>query len=271
MVRKELPIVVFDSGLGGLSVLRALRRTLPEEHFVYFGDSANAPYGSRPTEEVRDLTVQALEALDREFGCKAIVVACNTATSAAITDLRARFSDRPVIGIEPALKPAVDRHPGGQVVVMATETTLREQKFARLMQTYAARAGIVPLPCPGLMDFVERGELDSPALRQLLKSLLSDYPAPDAVVLGCTHYPFLRPVLQSLLPTQTEILDGSEGTAAHTRRRLEEAGLLREADGTEPRGSLLLKNSSPDPEKRKLAELLLSLPSDVPAEDGSPK
>ena len=256
MLRSELPILVFDSGLGGLSVLRALRKMLPQERFVYFGDSLNAPYGSRPTDEVRLLTLHALEQLELAYGCKAIVIACNTATSAAITELRARFSDRPVIGIEPALKPAVDRHPGGRVVVMATETTLREQKFARLMRTYAARAEIIPLPCPGLMEFVERGELDSAALDAHLHELLSPYPAVDAVVLGCTHYPFLRPALQKILPAQAEILDGSLGTAAQTRRRLLACELLRE-DGT---GELILKNSSPDPEKLRLSELLLSLP-----------
>lgn len=255
MDRKARPILVFDSGLGGLSVLRALRQWMPHEHFVYFGDSANAPYGSKPTEEIRRMTLDAIDALERELGCKALVVACNTATSAAITALRARYTDRPVIGIEPALKPAVLRHPGAQVIVMATETTLREQKFARLMQTYAGRAEVVPLPCPGLMEFVERGELDSPALRAQLQAFFAPYPAPAAVVLGCTHYPFLRPVLQQTLPAQTEILDGSDGTARETRRRLAEIGLLRE-DGE---GTLELRNSSPDPEKRRLAELLLSL------------
>ena len=255
MDRRELPVAVFDSGLGGLSVLRALRRVLPQERFVFFGDSANAPYGSRPTEEIRSLTLTALENMDRTYGCKAIVVACNTATSAAIQALRQRYCDRPVIGIEPALKPAADRHPGEQILVMATETTLREAKFAHLMQTYAGRAQVVPLPCPGLVEFVERGELDSPALADYLQTRLAPYPAPAALVLGCTHYPFVRPVLQRLRP-DTEILDGSDGTARETRRRLQEAGLLREAGP----GEVLLTNSSPDPAKKALAELLLSLP-----------
>lgn len=258
MDRRELPIAVFDSGLGGLSVLRALLRELPREKFVYFGDSAHAPYGSRPTAQVRRLTLRALSALDREIGCKAMVVACNTATSAAIGALRERFADRPVIGIEPALKPAVDRHPHAQVLVLATETTLREEKFARLMQAYSARAEVVPLPCPGLMDFVERGELDSPALAAYLASLLAPYPAPAAVVLGCTHYPFLRPVLRRMLPLKTEILDGSAGTARETRRRLAEEGLLREGG----EGDVQLRNSSTDPALLSLAERLLALPED---------
>ena len=256
MDRRELPVAVFDSGLGGISVLRALRAQLPRERFVYFGDSANAPYGSRPTAEVRALTLAAMERLAATPGCKAVVVACNTATSAAVTELRARFADRPVIGIEPALKPAVDRHPGGRVLVLATETTLREEKFAALMRRCADRCEILPLPCPGLMEFVERGELDTPALREYLTRLLAPCPEPDAVVLGCTHYPFLRPVLRSLLGPGPELLDGSDGTARETKRRLTESGLLRRAG----EGGVSLQNSSDDPALQALAERLLTLP-----------
>lgn len=256
MGRNELPIAVFDSGLGGLSVLRALMRRLPCERFLYYGDSANAPYGSRRTDEVRELTLRAISRISEAPGCKAIVVACNTATSAAIGELRRRYSDRPVIGIEPALKPAVDRHPGGTVLVLGTETTLREEKFAGLMRSCAGRCGVIPVPCPGLMEFVERGELDSPALRRYLKERLAPHPAPDAVVLGCTHYPFLTPVLRAVLPQGVEILDGSDGTARETARRLAEGGLLR-ASGE---GSLTLQNSSPDPALQALAERLLTLP-----------
>ena len=286
MDRSELPIAVFDSGLGGLSVLRALRRLLPRERFVYFGDSANAPYGSRPTAEVRALTLAAFDRLAAEPGCKAMVVACNTATSAAINALRRRWADRPVIGIEPALKPAVDRHPGGSVLVMATETTLREEKFAGLMRRFSDRCTIRPLPCPGLMEFVERGELDSPALENYLHSLLDPIPTPDAVVLGCTHYPFLRPVLRRVLAEKRrcaaaenggegrtacpelpdgaelhglpEILDGSDGTARETKRRLAECGLLR----TTGEGETVLLNSSPDPRLQALAARLLNLPTE---------
>ena len=256
MLNREQAIAVFDSGLGGLSVLRALRRLLPNERFVYYGDSANAPYGSRSAEEVRELTLRAFSMLSEAHDCKAFVVACNTATSAAISTLRARFSDLPVIGIEPALKPAVDRHPNGRVVVMATETTLHEEKFARLMQACTGRCEIVPLPCPGLMEFVERGELDSPALNARLRSLLAPHPTPDAVVLGCTHYPFLRPALRQVLPETTEILDGSDGTARETRRRLAALDLLRENE----EGELILLNSSDDPALRTLAQHLLDLP-----------
>ena len=161
MERTELPVAVFDSGLGGISVLRALVRRMPGEDFLYFGDSANAPYGVRPAAEVRELTQSVIARLYAR-GIKAAVIACNTATAAAIGTLRAAFSDIPVIGIEPALKPAAAQH--RHVLVLATPLTLREEKFAALMQRCAASAEILPLPCPELVEFVERGELDSPAL-----------------------------------------------------------------------------------------------------------
>ena len=166
------PIAVFDSGVGGLSVLRELVAQMPSEHFLYFGDSANAPYGTRPTAEIRSLTLAHAERLfDR--GAKALVVACNTATSAAIGELRARWPDRVIIGIEPALKLAVSRHPGGCIGVLATEATLREEKFAALLQRCAENCHILKCPCPELVEFVERGELTGPALERCLAARLA--------------------------------------------------------------------------------------------------
>ena len=258
MAPADSPVVVFDSGLGGISVLRALVRTLPEERFVYFGDSANAPYGTRPAEEIQALTLANLDRLDREYHFKAAVIACNTATSVAIGALRSRYADRPVIGIEPALKLAADRHPGGTVVVMATQTTLREEKFARLTRQYRQNCRVISLPCPELVEFVERGELDGPAVTAYLSHRLGAYLAggADAVVLGCTHFPFAAPVLRRLLPPSTELLDGSLGTAQQTRRLLEQAGLL--AAG---RGEVLFLNSCPDPALEHRACQMLEMPS----------
>lgn len=210
MERTELPIAVFDSGLGGISVLRALVQRLPGEDFLYFGDSANAPYGVRPAEEVRRLTQDVIARLyDR--GIKAAVIACNTATSAAIGPLRAAFPDIPVIGIEPALKPAVAHH--RRVLVLATPLTLREEKFAALMQQCAGCAEITPLPCPELVEFVERGELDSPALTAYLARQLGPYAGRvDAAVLGCTHFPFARRAIRAALGGAVALYDGSDGT-----------------------------------------------------------
>ena len=248
MERTELPIAVFDSGLGGISVLRALVQRLPGEDFLYFGDSANAPYGVRPAEEVRRLTQDVIARLyDR--GIKAAVIACNTATSAAIGPLRAAFPDIPVIGIEPALKPAVAHH--RRVLVLATPLTLREEKFAALMQQCAGCAEITPLPCPELVEFVERGELDSPALTAYLARQLGPYAGRvDAAVLGCTHFPFARRAIRAALGGAAALYDGSDGTARETLRQLVRRGGSR--------GIVTLENSRPS--ELPLSRRLLALP-----------
>ena len=238
MNTKEDYIGVFDSGLGGLSVLRHLRRVLPEEKFLYFGDSANAPYGTRTKEEVKNLTFAAAETLMAR-GLKALVVACNTATSAAINDLRAAYPELIVVGIEPALKLAADQFPGGTLGVMATPMTLREEKFAALMARYEGSCRVYKLPAPGLVELIEGGKADSPETEELLKGLFSQCPEPlDALVLGCTHYPFAADTLRRVLGEKVALLDGGDGTARETRRRLAAAGLLRTGVG-----EVILENS----------------------------
>ena len=231
-------IGVFDSGLGGISVLRHLVRVLPEEKFLYFGDSANAPYGTKTKEEVRALTFAAMERMMAR-GIKAFVVACNTATSAAINELRAAYPHMIIIGIEPALKLAADKFPGGALGVMATPMTLREQKFAALMARYEGSCRVYKLPAPGLVELIESGRADSPEADDLLRRLFAQCPEKlDAVVLGCTHYPFAATSLRRVLGDGVALLDGGDGTARETRRRLEAAGLLRR--GT---GELIMENS----------------------------
>ena len=254
MEARDRPIVVFDSGVGGVSVLRALVKELPRERFVYFGDSANAPYGPRTTEEIRCLTLENLRRLDAAYGFKAAVIACNTATSAAINELRAAWPERPIVGIEPALKLAADRHPGGTILVLATETTLREEKFAALTRRVQADCTVVGLPCPELVEFVERGETDSPALEAYLRTRLGPWleQKPEAVVLGCTHFPFASPALRRVVDPETELLDGSEGTARQTRRLLESAGLLSDSTGV----SVSFLSSRPGPEAVSLCRRL---------------
>lgn len=249
------PIAVFDSGLGGLSVLRELIRVLPEENFLYFGDSANAPYGSRSTQEIRDLTLHHAKTLFSR-GIKALVVACNTATSAAINDLREQYPDQIIVGIEPALKLAVSHYPAGRILVLATEATLRERKFSALMERYDAQCDICKCPCPGLVEFVERGELNGEEVEAALSNELKDCltEQPDAVVLGCTHYPFLRNAIRAVVGEKPEILDGADGTAKETKRRLSEAGLLRSGSP----GTVELTNSLSTPEILLLSEKLLS-------------
>ena len=181
-------ILVFDSGLGGLSVLRQLRRLMPQENFLYFGDSAFAPYGTRPTQQVRKLTLARIgEWMDGET--KAVVIACNTATAAAIETLRQVYPRQIIIGVEPALKLAAERFPGGRILVMGTEVTLREQKFATLMERFTPTHQIVKVPCPGLVECIEQGQLEGPAVDAVLTRCLGPHlqQPVDAVVLGCTH------------------------------------------------------------------------------------
>ena len=243
MTNKNDYIGVFDSGIGGISVLRHLRAQLPNERFLYFGDSANAPYGTRPRSEIRALTLSAAKML-MDRGCKALVVACNTATAAAIEDLRCRYPDKIIIGIEPALKIASDRFPGSAVGVMATPATLREEKFARLLSRFEDHCRVVKLPAAGLVELVEAGKGNSAEAENLLRPLLAPYKNQlSAVVLGCTHYPFAAVTISKLLGESALLLDGGPGTARETRRRLTEAGLLNDGPG-----EVIIENSASSPE-----------------------
>ena len=182
------PIAFFDSGLGGISVLRETVRLLPEENYLYYGDSLHAPYGVKSEAQIQALSLAAAEHLV-SAGAKAIVVACNTATSAAIGLLRQVYPDIPVIGTEPALKPAVEKYPGGRILVMATPMTIKQEKFQALKHQFDDRAQIIGLPCEGLMEFVERGELRGSAVEAYLTEKLAPYlrEPVDGIVLGCTR------------------------------------------------------------------------------------
>lgn len=223
---RDRPVGIFDSGVGGVSVLRELRAQLPLENVVYYGDTAHAPYGTKPPEVVMARVRQVMaELLNRNV--KAVVIACNTATSVAAATLRAEMT-LPIIGMEPALKPAHQLRHGGQVLVMATPLTLRLPKFAALMARYGE--GASPLPCPGLMELVEAGHLDDAEVTAYLTQLFAPYAhtAVDAVVLGCTHYVFLKPLLRHMLPPETAILDGNAGTIRQLQRVLTDHGSLRQ-------------------------------------------
>lgn len=253
--KMDQPIGVFDSGVGGISVLRELVALMPNEDYIYLGDSKNAPYGTKTLKEVQQMTCRDAAYLV-ERGVKALVVACNTATSAAITILRQQYQGIPVIGIEPALKPAVLSKKNPKVLVMATPMTLREEKFHNLMEQYRSKARIIPLPCPGLVEFVERGELDGPEFEAFLKELFSvhiKYPV-DCAVLGCTHYPLVRPVIQKVLGSHVAVFDGGAGTARETRRRLLEYGWLNSADRT---GTVEFENSLKSEKILELSRFLL--------------
>ena len=249
------PIGVFDSGLGGISVLREIVRLLPEEDYIYYGDSLHAPYGVKTAEKVRQLSRTVVERLLAQ-GAKAIVIACNTATSVAAAALREAFPTLPLIGTEPALKPAVERHPGGRILMMATAMTVKEEKFQRLRRQYEQEAEIIPIPCSGLMEFVEQGILRGEPVSSYLFEKLSPYlkvPV-DAVVLGCTHYAFLRGEIRKIVGRTPEILDGSYGIAMQLRRRLEAVDGLNDAGVP---GQVHFENSLDEPEILELSRALL--------------
>ena len=224
MNQRRDPIGVFDSGVGGISTLREMIRELPDERFIYYGDMAHAPYGTKSTDEVITCVQNVVKYLLRKH-IKALVIACNTATGAAAAMLRRELTI-PVVGMEPALKPASQVRKDGSVLVLATPLTLQQEKFENLMKQYGQ--GAVKVPCPGLMELVEAD--DGEGALQYLKELFSRYPADkvDAVVLGCTHYVFLKDMIRDLLPERITITDGNAGTARQLRRVLAKNELLNE-------------------------------------------
>lgn len=256
-MEKRQPIGVFDSGLGGISVLRALRALLPHENYLYFGDSAHAPYGVKSEDEIRALSFRVTEHLVAQ-GVKAVVIACNTITSAAAAALREKYDDLIIVGTEPAVKPAIAFRPQGKVLVMATTATLQGQRFHALVQRWQGEATVIPCPCPGLMEFVERGDTASPALRAYLTEKIESVKGWDAdcVVLGCTHYPFVQSMIQSLMGAKVRIFDGAPGIARQVERRLAGAHLLNDEEGP---GEILWQNSSSDARLLALGKQLLTI------------
>lgn len=241
------PVGVFDSGIGGISVLAEMVKRLPDEKYVYMADSANAPYGTKSCDCVLDISLNAAGFLAGK-GIKALVVACNTATSVAINRIRDTLSI-PVIGIEPALKPAVENRGNGAIAVMATPLTLQEEKFISLYRRYNTDAIIIPVPCPGLMELIE-SEPPLEAVKLYLEDIFDSLPPPEisSVVLGCTHYCFIRKEIAEVLPVGARIFDGNEGTVRHLARTLQSGGIL--APRAEPNRSPEVEFfSSGDPDR----------------------
>jgi glutamate racemase len=217
---------VFDSGVGGLSVLRAIRHELPEEDLLYVGDSGFAPWGDKPGSFVRDRAAAIVEFLVNE-GAKAIVVACNTATGIAVDELRARFQV-PIVAVEPAVKPAASRTRSGVVGVLATAGTLASPNVSRLVNRYGVDVRFLVQPSPGLAEQVEQGDFSSTQTRTLVEQYVRPMieQGADTLVLGCTHYPFLKDVIQSVAGAGVELIDPADAVARELRRRLEKAQLL---------------------------------------------
>ncbi len=225
-MNEKNPIGVFDSGVGGLSVLREIRRELPGEDLLYVADSGHAPYGDKPVQLIEERSVAIVEFLLRQHA-KVIVVACNTATGVAINMLRARFSV-PIVAMEPAIKPAATHTRSGVIGVLATSRTIASDNFAKLHERFGADVKILMQACPGLAEQVEAGNLSGDETRALLERYvlpLLEQQA-DTIVLGCTHYPFLAPLIREIAGATVTVIDPSAAIARELRRRLASADLV---------------------------------------------
>jgi len=219
------PIGVFDSGVGGLSVLRAMRQLMPEEPVVYFGDQGHVPYGPRPLEQVRDFS-EAITRFLLDQGVKLIVVACNTASAAALHYLRERFPDVSFVGMEPAVKPAAEHTQSGLVGVLATPATFQGALYASVLERFANGVQVLQHTCPGLVGQIESGDLDGDGTRAILEDALRPMleRGIDTVVLGCTHYPFVIPLIEQVAGENVRVIDPAPAVAKQAKRLLDAGG-----------------------------------------------
>lgn len=251
----EKAIGVFDSGLGGISVLRQLRLQMPNEHYIYYGDSAFAPYGEKSKEEITQHCFGIMDFFVKK-GVKAVVIACNTATSACVNELRKAYPDLPIIGMEPALKVVADGKKDHTIIVMATHFTLKEKKFQELMTRYSNDNTIMKLPTPKLVEIVEQNKLeDDELVNQTLHEYLDPYldGTINSIVLGCTHFVFYKDKIKRIVKDQIHVVDGNEGTARHVEKILKEKGECR----SDLDGRVDIYNSSKEPYYLELSKKLL--------------
>jgi len=223
------PIGVMDSGVGGLSVLKHLTRQLPHEHFIYFADSAHAPYGNKTATEIQQRCKIVADTLIAQ-GAKALVVACNTATAAAIGSMRQHYT-LPIIGMEPAVKPAAAASKNGIIGVLATTGTLQSAQFAALLEHYGQNVQVVTQACVGLVECIEQGQLDAPQTQALLQQYCQPLMAAgaDTIVLGCTHYPFVRQYIQDIVGSNVTLIDTGAAVAKRLQQVLEQQQMLNAA------------------------------------------
>ena len=249
------PVGIFDSGVGGLSVAVEIQRALPHEDLLYVADSGHAPYGDKPRDYI-DARATAIVTFLIGQGAKAVVVACNTATAVSVDLLRKTFSI-PIVAIEPAVKPAAAATRSRVVGVLATTQTIGSTRFERLAETFGAGVEILAQPCPGLVERVEAGALDGPETRALVEAYVRPLVArgADTLVLGCTHYPFLRPVIESVAGPGVGVIDPAAAVARELRRRLADTGLL--TLGTTPGTLRAWTTGAPDQMRRVLDVLAI--------------
>lgn len=224
---RDAPIGVFDSGVGGLTVLREIRTLLPQETLFYVADSGHVPYGEKSPEYIRE-RCRFIASFLLERGAKALVLACNTATVAGVGELRTLYPQLPIVAMEPAVKPAAAATRSGVVGVLATTGTLKSARFAALLDQFANDVRVVTQPCPGLVELIEAGDLKDPALHALLRGYVEPLLAEgcDTLILGCTHYPFLRPLLEQWLHPSISLIDTGAAVARQLQRLLASRDLL---------------------------------------------
>jgi len=227
------PIGVFDSGVGGVSVMREISSLLPSENIIYFADSANVPYGNKSPEFIAKRCHEISHFLISK-SCKIIVIACNTATASAIKSLRTAFPDTPFVGMEPAVKPATTASRVKKIGVLATVGTLKSALFAALLDKFAAGTEVIAQPAPGLVECVENGELNTDATKKLVKSFVEPLlkKEVDVIVLGCTHYPFLKSVIAEIAGPHVKLVDTGEAVARQVTRILSKSRLLADKNET---------------------------------------
>ncbi|MDD3243273.1 MAG: glutamate racemase [Eubacteriales bacterium] len=259
-ISANAPIGIFDSGVGGVSVLRYAHAQLPHENYIYYGDIANAPYGEKPLDEIQALCRAATGYLANR-GIKALLIACNTATAAAAEMLRSDGWPFPILGMEPAVKPACEELHGKTIAVMATPATLQLDKYQQLAGKYALTNHIVPLPCPGLSRLIETAGPDSAQMETYLNDLFASVSRPDGIVIGCTHYTYLTVRLRARFPS-VRIFDGAAGTARYLAELLGEQKLL---SSRSQQGQVELRSSLEDEETRLLFDKFFEM--EIPRDD----
>jgi glutamate racemase len=227
------PIGIFDSGVGGLSVLRAIREQMPAENLIYLGDQGHVPYGARPMEEIQKFSEGITRFLLYQDS-KIVVVACNTASAAALKTLREKFPEVSFVGMEPAVKPAAEATQTGKVGVLATPATFQGALYASVVERFGADVELFQHTCPGLVSQIEKGELDTQRTREILQDALLPMLAKniDTVVLGCTHYPFVIPLIEQIVGENVRVIDPAPSVAKQTQRLLEAENLLNRSDAS---------------------------------------
>jgi len=260
----ESPIGIFDSGVGGLSVLRSIREQMPEESIIYFGDQGHIPYGLRPMEQIRSFS-EAITNYLLDKQAKIIVVACNTASAAALKVLREKFPDVQFVGMEPAVKPAAEHTQTGRVGVLATPATFQGALYASVVERFANGVELLQNTCPGLVQQIEQGNLDGIATRRILEDALLPMLEKniDTVVLGCTHYPFVIPLIQQIAGENVRVIDPAPAVAKQAQRLLEAGGMKSQSTARGERTEVHLYTSGDPASLKSMLPVLLGEDAEI--------